>query len=590
MATIEVKKFLHTTLMLIEEKVQSLFTFNNYIKDVFDFIDSFQNPLLIIGITFLILFLIKFIFQNVKEITTLSTYTKFFFNLLKSSSFIKSKMEKERKDLIKFASESMGVSLIKKEFTIEENKRSVDSFLNYLDEISVVDKTEKINISKRTGCSYIQDSSTRKNIDDLCGEIHQLYDYTELSNTPSAKIIDENFGKIMLELFNAPENGGYISTFGGSESILSAMLMARNYGYDKGIKRPEVIINSATHPAFDKGAGVFNIELKKACLSKDMNVDISNVESLINENTVMIVSNNINYPYGVDDDVEELSKLSQKYGLLLHVDACMGGFMTCFMNKNSQRLIKYSDFRVSGVTSISVDAHKYGLTPKGISHLLVRDKDLLTKISYGHIGSDGLKIFNTLFEPRNPSYMISGLLVLVHKGKNFYYNQSERISNVVYNVTNEIRKKFPEIEILGQPRVSIFAFKGRKCAKIHYEMKQLGWNLNLLQNPIACMFCITSANLEAFEDGSFIRDLEKAYEKVKLSPNGKEDSLAAVYGISALLPEDVVNANMDIALNCFLDSKSYIESNLKNQSGDVKNVKEIKDPKDQSILNKKKQK
>lgn len=124
-----------------------------------------------------------------------------------------------------------------------------------------------------------------------------------------------------------------------------------------------------------------------------------------------------------------------------------------------------SDFRVKGVTSISADAHKYGLTPKGISHLLVRDKNMLTKISYGHIGSDGLKVYNTLFEPRNPSYLISGFLILIHKGKSFYYNQAERISNVVYNVTNEIRKKYTDLEVLGQPRVSIFTFKGKKVLK-----------------------------------------------------------------------------------------------------------------------------
>lgn len=589
MEKVELKKIFHSALIFIESKTQSLINLNENIKSAFDFVDSYENPLMLLVICFSIFMILKFLINNRKAILTLSTYTKFFVNLLKSTSFFKSKMEKERRDLIKFASESMGVNLIKKEFVIEENKRSVDSFLNYLDEISVVDKTEKINISKRTGCSYIHDSSLRKNIDDLCGEIHQIYDYTELSSTPSAKIIDENFGKIVLNLFNAPEDAGYLSTFGGTESILSAMLMARNCAYDKGIKNPEVIVNTATHPAFDKGASIFNIVLKKAVLSSNYNVDTRNVESLINENTIMIVSNNINYPYGVDDDIETLSKISQKYGLLLHVDACMGGFMTCFMTNKSKRIVEISDFRIKGVTSISADAHKYGLTPKGISHLLVRDKNMLTKISYGHIGSDGLKVYNSLFEPRNPSYLISGFLILIHKGKSFYYNQAERISNVVYNVTNEIRKKYKDLEVLGQPRVSIFTFKGKKSAKIHYEMKQLGWNMNLLQNPICCMFCITSANLEEFENGRFLNDLDTAYQKIG-TVSGKEDNLAAVYGISALLPEDIVNANMDVALNCFLDSKSFIESTLSIDKDDKRVNKETKDLKDQSSLSKKKNK
>ena len=34
------------------------------------------------------------------------------------------------------------------------------------------------------------------------------------------------------------------------------------------------------------------------------------------------------------------------------------------------------DFRVSGVTSISADTHKYGYSPKGTSLVLYRNKEL----------------------------------------------------------------------------------------------------------------------------------------------------------------------------------------------------------------------
>lgn len=55
----------------------------------------------------------------------------------------------------------------------------------------------------------------------------------------------------------------------------------------------------------------------------------------------------------------------------MHVDCCLGGFVLPFL-KNKDTF----DFRLPGVTSISVDPHKYGITPKGLSVLLYRTKDL----------------------------------------------------------------------------------------------------------------------------------------------------------------------------------------------------------------------
>lgn len=51
------------------------------------------------------------------------------------------------------------------------------------------------------------------------------------------------------------------------------------------------------------------------------------------------------------------------------MDACLGGFIIIFMKRAGYPL-KPFDFGVKGVTSISVDTHKYGFTPKGSSVIL----------------------------------------------------------------------------------------------------------------------------------------------------------------------------------------------------------------------------
>lgn len=57
------------------------------------------------------------------------------------------------------------------------------------------------------------------------------------------------------------------------------------------------------------------------------------------------------------DDIQGIAELGQRYDVPVHVDACLGGFLICFMEKAGYRLSPF-DFRLEGVTSISADTHK----------------------------------------------------------------------------------------------------------------------------------------------------------------------------------------------------------------------------------------
>ena len=65
-----------------------------------------------------------------------------------------------------------------------------------------------------------------------------------------------------------------------------------------------------------------------------------------------------------------------KHKIPLHVDACLGGFLVPFLDKAGFPLDHDVDFQVEGVTSISVDPHKYGFAPKGSSVILYRSKEI----------------------------------------------------------------------------------------------------------------------------------------------------------------------------------------------------------------------
>lgn len=72
------------------------------------------------------------------------------------------------------------------------------------------------------------------------------------------------------------------------------------------------------------------------------------------------------------DDIEKISELGIKYNVPVHVDSCLGGFLTAFMTDIGHP-IPPCDFQLPGVTSISADTHKYGFAPKGTSIILYRE-------------------------------------------------------------------------------------------------------------------------------------------------------------------------------------------------------------------------
>lgn len=56
-------------------------------------------------------------------------------------------------------------------------------------------------------------------------------------------------------------------------------------------------------------------------------------------------------------------QVAQRRGVPCHVDACLGGFVLPFARKLGHRVPPF-DFAVPGVTSMSVDSHKFGMAHK----------------------------------------------------------------------------------------------------------------------------------------------------------------------------------------------------------------------------------
>lgn len=148
-------------------------------------------------------------------------------------------------------------------------------------------------------------------------------------------------------------------TSGGTESILMAVKVARDYAKDvRGITDPECVLPTTAHPAFAKAGHYLNVKMVWVPPNtKTQEADISAMEAAITSQTCLVVGSAPQYAHGVMDPIKAIAALAASRNILMHVDACFGGFVLPWLAAAGYPQPDW-DFRVPGVTSISMDVHK----------------------------------------------------------------------------------------------------------------------------------------------------------------------------------------------------------------------------------------
>jgi len=270
-------------------------------------------------------------------------------------------------------------------------------------------------------------------------------------------------------------------TSGGTESCMLAVKTARDYSRAKKphIKEPEVILPVTAHAAFQKGCHYLGI--KKVLVPvhpKTYKSDPAIIEKAITPNTILIVSSAVSYAHGVLDPIEEISKVAQKHDLLFHVDGCIGGFLLPYFKRLGAKLGEF-DFRVPGVTSMSMDFHKYAYCPKGASVVLHRSKELRRYQLFATADWTGYTIINpTIQSAKSGGPMAAAWAVLNTLGDDGYLRFAERIYKATRTIVDGIRE-IPGLRLMGEPDSNQVAFTsdGFSCFHIIDEMAARGWGV-----------------------------------------------------------------------------------------------------------------
>jgi sphinganine-1-phosphate aldolase len=341
------------------------------------------------------------------------------------------------------------------------------------------------------------------------------------------------------QCWSGASNACGIFTSGGTESVLMATLAHREYYRAfKGIKEPEIIACTSAHAAIDKACHYFGIKLIHVEPNlKTMAMSVESVRREINGNTILIYTSAPSYPHGVIDPIEKLAKLAYSYGIGCHVDNCLGGFL--YSSLYRQNLVTQPfDLRVKGVTSISVDIHKYGYAPKGGSCVVYSNPDIRSS-GYTTVTdwSGGLYCTHAMGGSRGGHIMAATWSTLLHMGSNGY-DKEARIVHDTYNKILSGVENIDGLEIMGTPSLSIVAFTSNSfdIYKVADVMKHLGgWEMARMQRP-PCVHICCSVRTATIAD-KWLSDLNKAVEMCSGTEAQSIDGMAGIYGQAGIVPD-----------------------------------------------------
>lgn len=350
----------------------------------------------------------------------------------------------------------------------------------------------------------------------------------------SLKKMETEVLQMSATLLGGNEKVAGTMTSGGTESILMAV---KTYRDRKKVKHPELVVPESIHVAFNKACSYFGVKLVKAKLTSDYRVDCDHVRSLINSNTIAIVGSAPQYPQGVIDPIEELSKIALEKNVPLHVDACVGGFLLPFLEKIDVKIPAWN-FKVPGVTSISADIHKYGYAPKGASVILYRDMSYLKhQFFIEENWSGGVYASPAMPGTKSGGSIAGAWAVLNHFGEEGYLDLAKRTHAVTQKFLKGIAA-IPGLEIVGKPDMTIFAYTSNDPKVNIYavgdEMHRRGWLINKQQKPECLHAMITQIHEKSVD--AFLKDLAESVEHVRKHPELAMTGQAAMYGMIAKAP------------------------------------------------------
>ena len=326
-----------------------------------------------------------------------------------------------------------------------------------------------------------------------------------------------------------PSSAGFM-TSGGTESILMAVKAARDRLLaERQIRQPNMVMPTSAHAAFAKAGGYFGVEVRRVAVGSDWRADVAAMQSRVDKNTVLIVGSAPQYPQGVVDDIVGIAKVATDAQINCHVDACMGGVTLAYLQRLGENIAPWN-LQVPGVSSISVDLHKFGYTSKGASVIMYASKHL--RSFQGFITDDwlgGVYGSSGVLGTKSGGSMASAWAVMHFLGDDGYLRLTRQAREATLQLATIIRSTL-ELVLRAEPDSTLLCFGAQDPSALNAfavadELSKRGWYVDR-QTPPDSLHCTVNA-IHHDKIDWFARDL---HESVAIALAQKTSGSVGTYG------------------------------------------------------------
>src|SRR5215468_11938485 len=404
---------------------------------------------------------------------------------------------------------------------LPRNGRAADDILAQLDALQSGD------VDWKSGRAFSLAYHAGPDVLALASEALARYQSTNALNAAAFPSLRTMQSEVVADLLHGgPEASGFMAT-GGTESILLAVKAARNRGRTRGITAPAMVMPTSAHAAFENGAEYFGVRSVRVPVRDDFTADARAMADAITADTVLLVASAPSYPQGVIDPVAEIAALAQARDINCHVDACMGGIILPMLERLGRPLPPF-DFRVPGVTSMSVDLHKYGYTAKGASVIVHRNKALRKQQTFftdNWLG--GLYASSGLLGTKSGGPIAAAWAVMQYLGEDGYLRLTATAREATEALIAGLRA-MPGVRILGEPAATLvaFTFEDADAFAVGDVLARRGWVVDQQQPPRSLHCTVNAVHRPVIAE--FLTALQAAVAEVRAAARTGEQR---AYGV-----------------------------------------------------------
>jgi sphinganine-1-phosphate aldolase len=400
--------------------------------------------------------------------------------------------------------------------------------------------------------AYVYEAGV-EGLDDLAARAYATFatvNALDMTAFPSVVRLENDVVRFTARLLGGDERTQGTFTSGGTESILLAVKAARDRhrASERGL-RPRIVLPVTAHAAFHKAARYLGVDLVPLPVNPStFRPDPEDFDAAIDERVALVVVSAPSYAHGVLDPVAEVADLAREQDVPCHVDACIGGMYLPYLRRLGEDIPPF-DLSVPGVTSLSVDLHKYGFADKGASVVLYRDGELRRHQYFACASWPGYPVVNpTMQGSKSAGLLAAAWAVLRRLGDDGYLELARQTHGATDAVRRAIERHVAGLRVLGRPRASLLAVAADDVDVLHVadEMRVRGWyvqpQLSYAGLPANLHLTITPATLPRVTE--LITALDESVSAARSLPPIEVDPALADLAAS-LRPDELTPADIE---------------------------------------------